>query len=277
MIEFDNTFDTFEQLPEKLHVTPGRSFHASLMRSMGAKFSDVATFFGVPFLNPEHPLVKARYPFFAPMLAPLQRAVNVMAFDAGVILTDDLEDVIATQATNLTIARAAFMKAVYADPLELQDEDLVENIDYLCEALLPTDYADSEDMRRERAKRYEDCLPDDRRVPLVDHASPWSVLMGMCGIGAQKMMQFGYSKAQSGLIGQGRLAIDDEDAIFWIADQAVQVAEKLRIIHAIGIDDPDSFMIDKIEQLTPSQLATAWQLFPTSRTQIETYTPYLSI
>jgi len=278
-----------QPLPEELHVSTGESLHASIMRSMGARLPDVATMFGNPVLNPNHALLRGEWPYIADGMFVLQDAINMLTADAHALLGQYGRDIKDEQLSNVVIARAGLLWLIsWLQQHEGHEEefgpvtaeDLFEYVDGLSRRL-PLSYLVGYEMhegggvRADAVWKYRDTLPYDRQVEMVDHCSPWSVLMALCGIPAPELVQFNIKRGRAGTIANGRCPMNNGAAEMFVCDETMALARVLIPIERIVLGVADEAQIQAIYDLTPAQLATAWQLFPTARNALEKHSPYL--
>lgn len=259
-----------DRLPATLHVSAGESVAASMLRSLGGRLNDAATFFGVPGMDTSHPLMRCEFPLIANSLYPLQDGFNAALMDANAIRAEDWDATEEDSFSSIAIGRAVVKDAI------ARDRSADEIIDAVIDAVgwQPDDYASDKEARMSVGLRYADKLPDDRRIALVDHASPWSILMALAGVPGAELMRFDIPKGPAGSMANGALEVDRGAAVRFIAEETALLADALRPIWGMWGDDADETQAQAIAAMTPAQVATAWQLLPADRTQIELHSPY---
>lgn len=246
------------------------SLPGAFARSVGTTLQDVPTLFGQPDLDQGHARMTGRWSFPAPALGPLQRMTNAMLFDAHNLASEDVDDVPSESITALAYGRAILLSAFNLDgDTDFIAEELAHASDVMRE------HGPTDDQRADAGARYASFLPDDRLVEIIDPGTVHSVLGLLIGLQRAELMECGVPKSKASAYLNGREDWENEEAVRMLARRAALVARRLREALPYGDDEADDLHRLGIHQLTPAETATAWQLFPVARTEIERWSPWL--
>ena len=252
--------------PEELRTPPLFSVPGSITASLGLGINDMPHLFGGRTEGHGYMITKWRMP--VNLLNDLQLAVNIATTVAKNWRMDDVpadeDDFPGCLVSARAIIHGSTRSYEFAAQLYEEMKDL-----------RPDGWEKSDD-RTLVMRRYQDALPT-RAVKCTDHPTIEGALCRMIGFQPGDMVKTGLVDKRRALdLANGRSLWrqDEIDDVFLPA----LFEASCRLRESIPYDlDYDDDHLDAMAALSPALAATAWQLWPSLRSNIEIASPWFSV
>jgi len=258
------------EIDEARRVDPVVSLPGALARSIGANLNSVPTLFGDPTIVPGHAWLFGRWPVPAHILGPLQSCVNGIVYDAHNISCEDEWDVPEESMTCLAYARSILLRGTMLSG----DSDWFKNeIDIALDRM--SAYGSDLGAMERSGARYASHLPAGRSVTIIDYSTVEAALALLVGIQRSEIVACGVPKSTSSGYLNGREDWLNDDAERLLVDRCVDLSSHFYDSIPFGDDLANDGQAAAIYEFTPAETATAWQLFPAARNEIERHSVWL--